>query len=608
MVKALALAALVAGCLPAPGGRCESDANCEGGALGAFCAEGVCQAPPRVTLLEVPRGVLGRTATVTVRARVERAHGVVTAKLALGAGSVAGIAEAGGTVRFEVPVSLAPAGVEGAVPISLSASDDLGHTAVAQDVLSVDDRAPRLGVDPTSIPAGAVVRGTVVAVRVTAQDLSAVTVASTGGAVVQQGDGTFLIQADTSRAPPAADRADIAITGTDIVGNSAAIQVSIPITRLRWIANDTASIIGIALTSDRVLATTVSANAMSVVRSTGSSSLLSLGQGAVGDPATDGSSLISARVDNRVCKVSLDGSPPLCCGLFGTLRAGPALLGSEVIVASSGTSGTGGRLYAIRDFTGQCISPPTGMPLIDFDFSAPAIAADGTTYIGAYNAVYAARFDGLGWSPPKITTAPARYRGAPALRAPLATGEQPVVFSRTASALDSYLFPADPITNPPPAPTTSTVAPAGTILTAPTLAEDGTLVVGTQDHTVVALNPDGSQRWSVHTSGLPSAAPTQGAGGVVYVGEDDGTLAALSIADGSTLWTWSAGAAIRTPPALGCDRTLYFGTDDGGVFALAIDGSQNGLANSSWPRAGHDVRGTGDARRPLRSATGACLE
>ena len=33
-----------------------------------------------------------------------------------------------------------------------------------------------------------------------------------------------------------------------------------------------------------------------------------------------------------------------------------------------------------------------------------------------------------------------------------------------------------------------------------------------------------------------------------------------------------------------------------------------GLADSPWPRVGRDNRGTGDSRRKLRDAGGACLE
>lgn len=611
-MRILALAALVCACIPDPRGRCSKDLDCAGGVAGAFCAEGVCQAPPRVSLVEVPRGALARAGTATVRARIEGgAHGVASARATLGSGEAPGVAQTGGIWRFDLPLALAPAGVEGAVPFSVTALDDLGHAGAAQDSLLVDDRAPRISIDASSIPAAAVTRGTIVAVRVTVQDASAVTVASAAGAAVPQADGAYLIEADTSRAAAAAASADIAVTATDSAGNAATARASIPITRLRWIAQGTSSVIGIALTDQFSIATSANGNGLIASRGTGALKLISLGQGPLGDAVTDGANLITSRVDNRVCKVGLDGSLKWCCGPYGTLRTGPALMGDTVILAASGVSAsTGGRLYAVYDSAGSCGRVPTGSPQIDFDFSAPSIAINGDVYIGAFDAVVAARFDGVGWSAPgpNPTPAPARYRGAPALRAPLPTGEQPLVLARTASAIDSYVFPPDPIHNAPAAPTTRVIAAQDTALTPVTLAEDGTAVAGTQDHTVVALNPDGSQRWSVSTSGLPSAAPTHGAGGVVYVVEDDGTLAALSIKDGATLWTFAAGAAIRTPPAVGCDRTLYFGTDAGAVFALSLDADQSGLASSTWPRAGHDVRGTGDARRPLRSAAGACLE
>jgi hypothetical protein len=51
---------------------------------------------------------------------------------------------------------------------------------------------------------------------------------------------------------------------------------------------------------------------------------------------------------------------------------------------------------------------------------------------------------------------------------------------------------------------------------------------------------------------------------------------------------------------------VLYAASGGTVTALVIDAA--GLADSPWPKAGRDVRGTSDARRPLRSATGACLE
>jgi outer membrane protein assembly factor BamB len=143
------------------------------------------------------------------------------------------------------------------------------------------------------------------------------------------------------------------------------------------------------------------------------------------------------------------------------------------------------------------------------------------------------------------------------------------------------------------------------VVTSPTIAADGTTTVATDDRRVIALRPDGTVRWTATLAGNATAPPTHGAGNLVYVGTLSGDILALSLNDGSTVWSYPAGAPVRGPLAPGCDGLLYAGTD-AAVLALVIDAP--GLADSSWPRAGHDIRGSGDARRPLRSATGACLE
>jgi len=150
------------------------------------------------------------------------------------------------------------------------------------------------------------------------------------------------------------------------------------------------------------------------------------------------------------------------------------------------------------------------------------------------------------------------------------------------------------------------VAPPGAIITSPTIAADGTATVATDDRRVIALRADGSVRWTATLLANATAPPTHGAGNLVYVGTMLGDILALSLDDGSTVWSYHAGAPVRGPLAPGCDGLLYAGTD-AAVLALVIDSP--GLADSPWPRAGHDIRGSGDARRPLRApVTGACLE
>ena len=99
--------------------------------------------------------------------------------------------------------------------------------------------------------------------------------------------------------------------------------------------------------------------------------------------------------------------------------------------------------------------------------------------------------------------------------------------------------------------------------------------------------------------------PTHGTGGVLYVGTTAG-IVALQLQDGRILWTFATRGAVRTPPALGCDGVLYFGDDSGAVTALQTDSAE--LADSPWPRGGHDNHGTGDARHALRTSDGSCVE
>jgi len=215
---ALALAA----CVPDPGGSCSVDADCGGGPPGLFCAEGVCQSPPRAALEEVPRTSLGRAQTATVRVRVERAHGGAEAargSLRIAAHSVQAAGEPGARLRFEVPLQLVPGGVEGLVPLEISVVDDLGHATVLTDALSLDDLAPRVFIDAASVPARPVVRGTIVELRAHVFDASPVTVfASAGATLARQLDGAFLMAVDTGALDPSATAAEAVLTATDAVG------------------------------------------------------------------------------------------------------------------------------------------------------------------------------------------------------------------------------------------------------------------------------------------------------------------------------------------------------------------------------------------------------
>jgi outer membrane protein assembly factor BamB len=126
-------------------------------------------------------------------------------------------------------------------------------------------------------------------------------------------------------------------------------------------------------------------------------------------------------------------------------------------------------------------------------------------------------------------------------------------------------------------------ATKGRVSAAPVMAPDGTIVFGSHDSLVYALNSDGTLRWKVATRDMVFAAPVIDPAGSVYVGSDDDKLYSLALADGSVRWTASPGSCKRSlgvgPENSRCDvegvtpspdGSFYFGGD--GITAVGSDG------------------------------------
>lgn len=452
----------------------------------------------------------------------------------------------------DVPLSLAPAGVEGAVPFSVELRDDPGHVAALPGAVLVDDRAPRIFVDPAPVPSIAVLRGVPVSLRV------------------------------------------------DAVGNASTAHAAIPLTRLKFAAqHPTHSSVTSLVLSDNLIWAAINPNEFWLLNRGSGTQVArpSAGGSALPELATDGSRLFFSRSDNRLCRMGADGVIQLCQATNATLTSGPILQGTTAIVATTGTATASSRLIGmLDDASGTLIFSDA---LADFASNMPATGPDGIVYAGASQAIAADRPNALNWTTGHATTESSHYRGQPAFR-----GGGIVLISNSIGATDTFTF-SDPLASPAPSPMTTQVASGIQGISSPTIAADGTAIFATDDRHLVALRPDNSIRWTVALSDQATAPPTNGDGDLVYVGTVGGEILALNLADGSTAWKYAAGSPIRGPLAPGCDGILYAATD-GAVIALVIDAA--GLANSPWPMASHDVRGSGDARRPLRSTVGACLE
>src|SRR5690606_32182036 len=129
----------------------------------------------------------------------------------------------------------------------------------------------------------------------------------------------------------------------------------------------------------------------------------------------------------------------------------------------------------------------------------------------------------------------------------------------------------------------------------PSIGGDGTVYVGADG--VHAFNPDGSLLWAAG-DGIVRTAPIVGADGAIYVGSEDGRVYALN-PDGSVRWEYLAGSPISTPPAIGLDGKILLTSYDSTAYALEeILSTNGGFENALWPTAGRDRANTGRAKGP----------
>jgi len=176
--------------------------------------------------------------------------------------------------------------------------------------------------------------------------------------------------------------------------------------------------------------------------------------------------------------------------------------------------------------------------------SSPAIAADGTIYVGSDDSrIYALHPDGsLKWS----------YKTGRGIPCTPVVGPGGVVYviSDQLYALEAdgklkWSYPVNAEWD--------FFGSAG-------LGPDGTIYVGSSyESKLYALNPDGSLKWSRVIDGPITSSVAIGADGVLYFGSLSGTLYAVR-SDGFLKWEYPVGTRILSP-AIGTDGRLYVATD-----------------------------------------------
>lgn len=187
--------------------------------------------------------------------------------------------------------------------------------------------------------------------------------------------------------------------------------------------------------------------------------------------------------------------------------------------------------------------------------SSPALAPDGTLYLGATDRrLHALRPDGTEkWD----------FETGQEIESSPAVGQDGTIYF---GSRDGRLYAVTPDGQPKWA-----FATPAWVDSSPALARDGTVYFGSWDHHFYALTADGRQKWVFPTGGPIVSSPAIGADGTIYFGSHDQHFYALT-PDGKQRWAFATGGPIISSPAIHSDGSLYFTSVDGRLYALERDG------------------------------------
>ncbi len=117
----------------------------------------------------------------------------------------------------------------------------------------------------------------------------------------------------------------------------------------------------------------------------------------------------------------------------------------------------------------------------------------------------------------------------------------------------------------------------GAINSAPALAQDGTIYIGSQDHFLYAINPNGTSKWTYRTGNAIWGSPVIGSDGTVYVASSDSQLYAVN-PNGTLKWKQVVGSLYGSTPAIAGDGTVLLQSQ---LYLHAFDSS----GKSKWSYA-----------------------
>ena len=189
--------------------------------------------------------------------------------------------------------------------------------------------------------------------------------------------------------------------------------------------------------------------------------------------------------------------------------------------------------------------------------SSPAVAPDGTIYVGAEDFfLYALKPTGeLKW----------KYRTGLPIRSSPCIDEKGNVY---VGSDDKNLYAFSPDGKK-----LWSFEARGYFSSSPVVDKDGTVYAGCEDFNIYAISPDGKLKWKFVTNGVVFSSPALAKDGTIYIGSEDHFLYAIDSFHGKLKWKFETQHKVNASPAVGGDGTVYVGSEDRSFYAINPDGS-----------------------------------
>ncbi len=189
--------------------------------------------------------------------------------------------------------------------------------------------------------------------------------------------------------------------------------------------------------------------------------------------------------------------------------------------------------------------------------STPAVAPDGTVYVGAFSGLlHALSPDGQEkW----------RFAAGTEIKSSPAIADDGTIYFGCRDRQFYAVTPAGRLK--------WKFATGAWVDSSPAIAADGTVYFGSWDKNFYALKPDGSLKWKFAVGSIVDSSPAIATDGTIYFGAHNGKFYALNPA-GQRVWSFTTGTEITSSPAIGDDGDIYFSSTDGNLYRLKASGKE----------------------------------